>query len=262
MQVIDLDGLKITGNKFSMSLETRANTYHRNGLEITGGVASDLYDIELLIDNKPIQRWADGDAINRHQLHYGRISAVDDKHIKWFHERPELEPEFRYLTSIGTFDVGTMVIKGKIKDAVKDTIDIKPYAKVGEAQYLGTFTRIETNPYSTNKAGVLPIDDLPISGVIAALHIESKETTAVKNYDVIYNRQTEKEGSKTRFDSMNDDDGFEPIANTCSVSWMGDRNPASAYEVGPRRFVLELDFEDNADKAVDVIVETFSTFNG
>lgn len=262
MSTVDLDGLKITGEKFSLALETRANTFHMNGFNLVNAVASDLYDIELLADNKPIQRWRDMQQINEFMYHYDRVGSVETAHCAWFHERPELQDEYRYLTSLGTLDVGTLVIKGKIKSAVAATIEINPYAVLGEVQPLGVFTRIETNPYSTNKAGEFIIADLPVSGRLVALHIEDTATTVIDEYRIKYNRQTEKEGSAARFALLNGYDRRNGIPNTTSIEWTGNGNPLEAYEIGPRRFTTELDFADNADKAVDIIVETYSTFGG
>ena len=260
-QQYDLDAVKINGLNWSLSLETRANTFNEVHLPLTNCVAGNILDIEVLIDNRPIQKWLTGQQINEHMYHYGRVDAVRTDEVNLIFTRRELEEAFRNLTAIGTMDVGSFVIKGRLAGGLTNP-DVEAWAEVDAVTKLGTFTRIEQWDHSTASAGLKEVDDAPISGALVGLHYTPRATTVVDRFGIKYNRIMEKEGTPARFARMNADDGFNGIPNTTSIGFIGSRNPREAYEIGPRRFVQELTYANNADKAVDVVLETFSTFNG
>jgi len=262
MPHIDIDGLKITGSEWSVDIQTRAHSYHYIGLELTNVTAENVTDIEVKINGKTIMEFDSGKELNEFMRHYDRVPSVRTDQIDLWFARPELEDKFRFMTSIGTLDVGSFVIKGKLAGSPVSPA-IQPFADVGIAQPLGMFTRIERLPHSAANAGRSVIDNLPVNGDIVALHILEKLTTQVDDIKVKYNRVTEKEGSTARWGKIAANDKRVAIPDTHSLSWIGSNNPLEAYSVGPLKLNLELDYNATpADRATDIIVESLSSFGG
>ena len=155
-------------------------TYGKITFEM-GGTTFDeslISDLTVEINGKPVQIFATGTRLVQLNSYYGRPDDTANGYLTIYFDRPEMNPEFRKLTGLGTQDVDTLVVKGKI-DASASAPTLEATATLYPPQPLGAFVKVKQFPISFG-AGVNEVDKLPKGPRIIALHAFAGDFTKVE----------------------------------------------------------------------------------
>jgi hypothetical protein len=153
-------------------------TYHQLYLYFAGVTLSQLKNIRIEVDGKPIKKWANGDRLNAENIHYGRGAATADT-LPIFFTRTELqEINQRRVFALGTADVQTMSLLVDIDPAAAAPV-LKANSVRSASAPMGFITRIHEFKHSSAVSGEVEIDNIPLRGnaAIAAIHIYSADIT-------------------------------------------------------------------------------------
>ncbi|NAW57766.1 MULTISPECIES: major capsid protein P2 [unclassified Vibrio] len=154
-------------------------TYHLMHLYFTNLSLSQMKNIRIEVDGKPIKKWADGERLNAENKHYGRGAATAGC-LPIFFTRDELNDlAQKRVFALGTTDIQTMHL---LIDIADDAVGPKLEAtsvRSAEAP-MGFITRIHEFKKSSAVSGEIEIDNIPLreNAAIAAIHIYSPNVTA------------------------------------------------------------------------------------
>lgn len=172
------------GTNFSIELTVGGMLYHSLLFGLTGLSKADVQNVELVINGKPMRRYADLAELDAENDHYERAYPSGNS-ILYF-ERPELQEQFRQFTSLGTSDVTSLVITGTIAATVTGSpnIDVTYNAEKAVAP-LGLFTKIREFSKTVSAAGEHALTDIIHKGQIAAITFKKSDVSRVKIEGVV-----------------------------------------------------------------------------
>jgi hypothetical protein len=178
------------GNRATLNLPV-GMTYHRLFFTIDGPSLSEITDLEVLINGKVVQYFADAERLDQLNQYWGR-GAWDSSngHLTLWFDRPELERYGqREMTALGTGDVQTVTVRFKIASGatVNDITAEAEKSHVPSTEdgvpdnALGTITKIKEFPKSFAVSGEVEVDSLPLGGArIGAIHLFKGDVSRVE----------------------------------------------------------------------------------
>lgn len=233
-------------------------TYDRIAVEYSGVTLSQIKNIELQVNGKPIWQFKDGQRLHDLNSYYKARNATAGILDFWF-IRPEFdEIDLRRLTALGTADVSTLSLKMDIDAAAADP-KLVAHASKSLQSPLGMITKYKNYPASSATAGMKDIDNIPKEGRLAAIHFFKDDISKV---DVEADSVKVYELSKTLGEKIQADYGREPMsAKATSVDFTTEGDPRTAMIV---EGVRDLRFRPVLDTAgaFDVVVEYLTGFKG
>lgn len=246
----------VAGSTASLSVPLGV-TYHCINLTYAGVNLSEMKNIEVKLNGKTIQEFADGQRLSDMNRHYGRHTEAGILSI-WF-ERPELDNlMLRRATCIGTEGIGTFQITFDI-DAGATAPVIEAFATVSPNRPLGVITKVKRWVVSNSVTGVKEVADLPRAGRIASIFIHKAD---VLDCEVSVNSHKVYELDKALGAKVQKDYGRVPDgAKYTALEFMLEGDPAQALVVeGAQDFRLRPNFETAG--SADVVVEYLSPLAG
>lgn len=233
-------------------------TYHRVSLSHNLADLDDLQDLEVIINGKTVQKYLNGSQVEAINEFYGR--ALGTGILSLYFGRPELvELEQQRILALGTADVQTLTIKGKIAAGATytggDTApSIEADAWVSAPEPLGLLVKVRQFPYSSSVAGQVDVDNLPRGPRIAAIHFGKADVNAV---EVNMDSRIIVEGTKAKLEQWQKEQGRTPItAGFTHVDFCleGDLSGALATRTAQDlRFKLDLGAPGLVNMAVEYI---------
>lgn len=163
------------GESFTIELQKGA-TYNAIHLDLTGCTGAQLTDLEVKINGKTIQYYQDLDQLDAINDYYGRAYS-GNYHILYF-IRPEMQEQFRKVTAIGTANVDTFTIVGKIAAAAAAPVLVVSADTTNISQPLNLITKVKHYPVAS-AGGVMDIDKIPKAGKVIAHHFGKADVTNV-----------------------------------------------------------------------------------
>lgn len=182
-------------------------------LNLTNITLAQLTNIEVRINGKAVQEFADGTELDNINKYHGR-QAFENGVLPLFFMRPEMVlPIEKNVTSIGTSDISTFSLHADIAAAcVSPAIDV--YAQQSAQTSLGTITKIRAFPASSATSGDFEISNLPRSGArIACVHLFKADVSHVL---VKADGREAVDMPKTVLEQMQKVFGKTPITATCT----------------------------------------------
>jgi len=163
-------------------------TYDVISLEYSGKKANgttditldDLQNIEVRVNGKTIQQFADGLELDQINQYHGRGAADGIINI-WF-VRPEMATlTDQRLTALGTRDVQTLSVHID-GESTLTSLALSAKAVQSEPQLMGAITKIKAFPASFAVSGEVEIDNLPRSGgvMIGVIHLFKADISNVE----------------------------------------------------------------------------------
>ncbi|WP_416306206.1 major capsid protein P2 [Neptunicella sp. SCSIO 80796] len=233
-------------------------TYDRIMVEYAGVTLSQIQNIEVLVNGKPIWQIADGQRLHDLNSFYKERNATAGVLDFWF-IRPEFDNiDMRRLTALGTMDVATFAIKMKIDNAAAAPVLTATAVKSLNSP-LGMITKIKSFPASSATAGLKDIDNIPKEGRLAAVHFFKDDISKV---DVEADSVKVYELSKSLGEKVQADYDRVPMtAKATTVDFVTEGNPATGLII---EGVQHLTFRPTLDTsgAFDVVVEYLTGFKG
>ncbi|MFP3343522.1 major capsid protein P2 [Halomonas sp. SIMBA_159] len=241
-------------------------TYDKLTLDYSGIERSQMQNIKLLIDGKPVMEFSDGAELASLNKYYGRHDQAGFLTL-WF-VRPEMQSlEHQRVTALGT---GNAAGEGRIQtlqleiDIHPDAADPKIKAKAvqSDPKRLGQMTKVKRFSYSSATSGAYEIDNIPKGPRIQAIHF-IKEADDINHVEVEQNSRKVVEGEATLLRYMQKESGRTPQSKILSVDFTQEGDIFQTLTTNPnrvqdQRFRLDL----ATAGAVTVLVEYIDTFAG
>ena len=231
--------------------------YHCIHLEYSGVTLAQMKNIEVKVNGKTLQEFADAQRLQDINKYYSRNVEAGIITI-WF-ERPEYDNlALRRSTILGTANVSTLQISMDIHaDATAPVI--KAYATVSPNRPLTSLTKIKRWVVSNSVAGVKEVADIPREGRMPVMFFFKDD---ISSADVSINSVKVYEISKGLGEKIQRDYGRTPDASKfTAVDFHLEGDPAQALAVqGVADFRIRPYF-DTAGSA-DLVVEYLSSFDG
>lgn len=144
-------------------------TYHKIDFQYSGVSPSQMKNIRVKINGKPMQEYATGTRLNDLNKYYGR--HVENNIITlWFDSTHFDNIALRRTTAIGTMDVATFEIEMDIDSGATDPA-ISAYATVSPNTALGIIRKVKSFVVTNSAQGVKEVSDLPREGRIPAMFL-------------------------------------------------------------------------------------------
>lgn len=203
----DLDDISPIAANTSFSIKCPIGlTYDKISLVKGGTTFTDamLTDLKVKINGETVIEFDDADELDEYNAYYGR-SKTADIHTFYFN-RPEFHDLLNQrITGLGTADIKTLTITGKITGATAPTL-VATCVK-SEPQPLGAFVKILKNTH--NASGTTKqISDMPKLGRIIAAHFKKADVNEVKL--IVDSRQAYRV-DKTTGEALQKEDGRAPV---------------------------------------------------
>ena len=175
----DLDNISPIAANTSFSIQCPVGlTYDKISL-VKGGTSftdAQLTDLQVKINGEVIIEFDDAAELDEYNAYYGR-SKVTNIHTFYFN-RPEFHDLVsQRMTGLGTADIETLTITGKITGATAPTLTAS--AIKSEPQPLGVFVRIKKNTHNASGT-TFQIADMPKLGRIIATHFKKSDVNKTK----------------------------------------------------------------------------------
>ena len=153
-------------------------TYHAIELVYSGITLAQMSNIEVQLNGKTVQEFADGDRLQAINSYYGR-NVEAGRMVLWF-ERPEYDNiALRRATAIGTQNIATFQVNMDIHaDATAPVIEA--YAIVSPNRPSVVLTKIKRWVVSNSVTGVKEVADIPKEGKIAALFMFKDDISSLE----------------------------------------------------------------------------------
>lgn len=255
------------GARFSIEFPVGKRVYRNAVLELTNIGLTDMTDISLELHGKPVMQFDDLAQLKLLNDYYGR----DDKTASGIHtlyfSRPEFLERWRDLTAIGTGDISTMILRGKLDAAVVNP-DIKCHAdyyvpdedgrKRGE-HLLGAITKVRSFPRTFATAGKQEIDSLPTGGRIMAMHLLKSD---INDVEVEADGNKFYDASKTIGEAIQSREARVPqTASATHVDFVLEGDPSEALVTrGLNNLIVRMDLGTNG--SATPLVEYLDGFEG
>ena len=219
----------------------------------------DLQNIEVRVNGKVIQSFADGLELDRINQYHGRGAANGILNI-WF-VRPEMANlRDQRLTALGTRDVQTLSVHVD-GEATLANLSLSAKAVQSEPQLMGAITKVKAFPTSFAVSGEVEIDNLPRSGgvMIGCMHLFKSD---ISNVEVEVNSIKAFEASKVYAEELQGRYNKTPqSANATHVDFMLEGDLAQALDTrGVQDFRIRPTLDTSG--AVRTVVEYIDGFAG
>lgn len=245
------------GGEFTLECPIRP-TYEKITLKLTNITNAQLTALEIRVDGRPIQRFKDAARVAALNNYYKR--GVTAGYVDFHFSRPEMATVFEQrLTALGTADIKTLTIVGKI-DAACVSPAVEAFAIRSQPQPIGLITKIREYPMSFAVSGQVDIDKIPLSrAALAAIHLFKADVSACtveSNNAKIYERPKaageHDQGGRNR----------TPQTATCThLDWMLEGSIREALDTtGIQDFRLRPTIDTSG--SVDVVVEYLDGVGG
>jgi hypothetical protein len=153
-------------------------TYHAIELTYTGITLAQMKNIEVQLNGKTFQEFADGERLQDLNKYYGRNVEAGRMCI-WF-ERPEYDNiTLRRATAIGTQNIVTFQINIDI-DGAAESPKIEAFAIVSPNRPSLVVTKVKRWVVSNSVEGVKEVADIPKEGKIAALFMFKPDISSLE----------------------------------------------------------------------------------
>ncbi|WP_120512000.1 major capsid protein P2 [Photobacterium salinisoli] len=235
-------------------------SYHQVLIDFSGVTLAQMKNIRFEINGKVVQKWANGERLNKLNQHYGRGAATATTLPIWL-TRPEMDSlAEQRVFAFGTSDVQTLSLLIDIDDAAAAP-KLTAHAIKGNQAPLGIITKIKTFPVSFATSGEQEIDNLPLppTARIAAIHLFSAD---VSRCELEMNGQNVFEADKTLISKIQTDYGRTPLSTeklTLDFMLEGDMSQALVL-AGVQDFRLRPVLDNPG--SIDVVVEYLDQFAG
>lgn len=235
-------------------------SYHQVLIDYSGVTLAQMKNIRFEINGKVVQKWKDGDRLNKMNKHYGRGDATASVLPIWL-TRTEMDSlAEQRVFAFGTSDVQTLTLLIDI-DGAAAAPKLTAHAIKGNQSPLGIITKIKTFPVSFATSGEQEIDNLPLpqTARIAAIHLFSDK---VSRCELEMNGQKVFEADKALVAKIQTDYGRTPQSTeklTLDFMLEGDMSQALVL-AGIQDFRLRPLLD--APGSIDVVVEYLDQYAG
>lgn len=255
------------GSRFSVEFPVGERVYRNAVLELTNILPAQMTDLSLELHGKPVMQFDDLAQLKLLNDYYGRDDKTGAGIHTFYFSRPEFLERWRDLTAIGTGDISTMILRGKLDAAVVNPV-IKCHADYfvpdvngrqrGE-HLLGAITKIRSFPRTFATAGKQEIDSLPMGGRIIAMHLLKSD---INDVEVEASEQKFYDASKTIGEAVQSREARVPqSANATHVDFVLEGDPEDALVTrGLSSFLLRMDLGTNG--SATPMVEYLDGFEG
>jgi hypothetical protein len=175
-------------------------TYNKIMLVYTGTdvARTDFKNINVNINGKSVQTYADGAELDLINDYYGRSDTAGVLTLHF--NRPEAHNLLNQrLTGLGTLDVQTLDIAFDIDATAPGDLAMEAYAVLSEGMPLGAFVKFKRFPVTYATSGEQEIDNIPKGPNIMAIHLKKAD---VSNVEVEVDGFKFFEGSKTIIEAL------------------------------------------------------------
>lgn len=243
-------------------------SYDRLILECENLTRTQIKNLRVEIDGKPIQEYKDAVQLGFINSYYGRFGLYNDTLKKgfvsiWFN-RPEMNSlEHQRVTRLGTTGVQTFQVSFDIADDAVNPIVIA-HAVQSDPSPLGMITKVKQFVMSAATAGKFEIDSIPKGPRIFAVHFFKPD---VKHIEIEQNSRKIREGTKEFLSYVQRESGRKPIDSSLmkatSLDFTLEADLYHSLETNPQvikdqRFRLDLETAGE----VRVVVEYLDFFAG
>lgn len=177
VQLPTLDGVA-AGAKATLSCPI-LRTYHEITLEFSGVTLAQLQNLELMVNGKVIQSYADGTRLNQINTYHGRVDNTANGFLTLYFDRPELIDAFRKQFAMGTQDVQSVALRFDI-DAAAAAPVITAHARISAPSQIGTICKVKVYPKAFSTGGTQEIDNLPRGPRVACVHFFKADVNDVE----------------------------------------------------------------------------------
>lgn len=177
----------VAGSKATLECPVRP-TYRRIIFSVTAGAGLDISDVEridVLIDGKVVQTYANATRLKAINDYFGRGSdtwgATAAEFVLHFERAELMDTVSLRAPGIGTGDVSTFHIEITLAAAAPADIAIVAHAEIDPTvQPLGVFYKLREYPFNSSVAGQVEIDKLPKTGWYSVIHLFKSDVSAVE----------------------------------------------------------------------------------
>lgn len=234
-------------------------SYDRIIFEYSGLTLSQIKNLRVEIDGKPIQEFKDGVQLDDLNKYYDRHDEAGFISI-WFN-RPEMNSlDHQRVTRLGTTGVQTFQISFDIDEDATNP-KVKAHALQSDAGPLGMITKVKQFVMSSATAGQFEIDSIPRGPRILAIHFFKADVLSV---EVEQNSRKIREGTKQLLQFLQRESGRKPMsAKATSIDFTQEADLYHSLETRPdfiqdQRFRLDL----GSAGEVRVLVEYLDNIEG
>jgi hypothetical protein len=232
-------------------------TYDRIEFEYSGVTLSEMKNVEVVINGKPVMTFKDMARVEKLNDYYGR--AKTSGFITLYFARPEMvNLRDQRLTALGTADVSTLAVNIDIDSGASAPV-IKAYAIQSEPQPLGAFIKVREFQFDASVSGQMEISTLPKGPRIMAAHLFKGD---VNDLEVEIDSQKVYDASKDLGEAVQS--GYDRVPQTSDATHFdtcleGDLSQALVTQgAQDLRFRADL----GSSGALSVLVEYLDGFNG
>jgi len=232
-------------------------TYHKIDFQCEGVTPSQMENIRVEINGKPIQEYKNGTRLNDINAYYSR--HVESGIVTLWFDSPHFDNvPLRRTTGLGTLDVSTLQVKFGIASGVTNP-KIEAYATVSPATPLGMIRKVKTYVVSNAATGIKEVADLPREGRIPAMFLFKDD---IADCEVQINSVAVYEPNKALGEKIQRDYGRVPNgAKYTAIDFNLEGDPNQGLSLaGVADFRIRPNFTTAG--AADVVVEYLSTFGG
>lgn len=219
---------------------------------------ANIQNIEVEINGKTIQKFADGDQLQALNDFYGRPDNTG--FLTLYFARPEMtELAHERATALGTADVQTANIKMDIATATTPSITCT--AIQSEAAPLGLITKVKEYLVTAAGAGQIEIDEIVRGPRVMAIHFFK---TDVSNVVIEADSRRVFEGAKATLEIIQGNAGRVPVTATCThVDFLLEGDHAQAM-LSDKKSITDLRYLPTVGSAgqIRIVTEYLDAFAG
>lgn len=219
---------------------------------------ANIQNIEVEVNGKVVQKFADGDQLQNINDYYGRPD--DSNKLTLYFARPEMDSLAQErATALGTADVQTLNIKFDIATATSPVVTC--YAIQSEPQPLGLITKVKEFIVNSSGSGEIQIDEIVRGPRIMAIHFFKSD---VSNLVIEADSRRILEAPKGVLEDMQGAYGRSPVtASATHADFILEGDHAQAL-ITDKANITDLRFQPTLATAgaVNVVVEYLDGFAG
>lgn len=153
-------------------------TYDALFITLTNITLAQLTNIEIRVNGKTIQEFADGEELNALNVYHGRRTFSNGV-LPLYFIRPEMTlPIEQRMTALGTADLATLSFHADVAAACSSPAMVVR-AQLSAAEPMGVITKIRRFPRAAAAAGEFEFANAPKLGRIACVHFKKSDVSNV-----------------------------------------------------------------------------------